>query len=162
MTRPSPHLSWAELACHDPDRTPYPLAWRRGPLRAYKLALVFERFRAICGGHPLTIGSGYRTPEWNRKQGGATKSQHAQGKAIDLHVPAGGPSWTLALADFHGKARMFARMEPLVGGLGLYRWGVHLDVRTRAAGRLVVWSQVSAGTRMHDAVGRDDADLALP
>ena len=80
---------------------------------------MFERFRASCGGHPLTIGSGYRTPAWNRKQGGARKSQHPGGKAIDLYPPR-----RMTIEEFHAKARTFARMEPLVGALGLYRWGV--------------------------------------
>ena len=97
---------------------------------------MFERLRAFCGGHPLTIGSGYRTPAWNRKQGGATKSQHRQGRAIDLYPPRG-----MMIEEFHAKVRMFARMEPLVGALGLYRWGIHLDIRPRKSGG---WS---SGTR---------------
>ena len=40
-------------------------------------------------------------------------------------------------------------MEPLVGGLGLYRWRVHMDIRIRP-GRLVTWNQVPAGTALHD------------
>ena len=84
-------------------------------------------------------------PGGNRKQGGATKSQHRQGRAIDLYPPRG-----MSLDEFPAKARMFARMEPLVGALGMYRWGVHLDTRARAGGQLVGWSRVTAGTAMHD------------
>ena len=114
---------------------------------------MFERFRAFCGGHPLTIGSGYRTARWNRRQGGARKSQHPQGRAIDCHRPAG-----LKLVPFHFLAREFARIEPLVGGLGLYRWGVHLDIRIRS-GRLAFWNQVPTGTALHDrAAGSSGLD----
>ena len=148
-THISPHLSWAELACHSPGREIYPVEWRES--RAAALAAVFERFRAFCGGHPLTIGSGYRTPPWNRKQGGAARSQHVQGRAVDLYPPTDGhPGPGLAaLKAFHEKAREFARVESLVGGLGLYAWGAHVDIRIRP-GRLVVWNQVPAGTAMHD------------
>ena len=139
---PSTHLSWAELACHDPDRTRYPVEWRDA--RAAALAAVFERFRAFCGGHPLTVGSGYRTPAWNRKQGGVERSQHVQGKAIDLYPPAG-----VLVPAFHEFARVFADMEPLIGGLGLYAWGAHLDIRIRS-GRCVTWNRVPPGTAMHD------------
>ena len=139
---PSTHLSWAELACHDLDRTRYPVEWR--DTRAAVLAAVFERFRAFCGGLPLTIGSGYRTPAWNRKQGGIKQSQHVQGKAIDLYPPAG-----VFVPAFHEFARVFADMEPLIGGLGLYAWGAHLDIRI-PSGRCVTWNRVSAGTAIHD------------
>ena len=67
-THVSAHLTWAE-ARHDPDHTPYPLEWRE--TRGSALGLMFERFRAFCVGHPLTIASGYPTPTWNREQGGA-------------------------------------------------------------------------------------------
>ena len=29
----SPHLTWAELACHDATRTPYPVRWRESRAR---------------------------------------------------------------------------------------------------------------------------------
>ncbi len=152
---PSPHLTWLELACHDPDRTPYPLAWRDD--RAFILAAVFEALRARCGGHPITIGSAYRTPRWNRKKGGAPKtptrqgSFHLQGRALDLYPPLAhaGPGLA-ALQAFHAEAEALARAHARIGGIGLYRWGVHLDTRARRAGRLVVWNQVTLGSRMHD------------
>ena len=76
------------------------------------------------------------------EEGGATKSQHRQGRAIDIYPPRG-----MTIVQFREKARMFARMKPLVGALGVYRWGT----RPRAGGRLVVWNQVPAGTQMRDA-----------
>ncbi len=138
----SPHLSWSELACHDPHKTPYPAEWRITPGR--RLATMFERFRAFCGGFPLTVASGYRTPAWNRLQGGARHSQHVQGRAIDLYPPRG-----MSIERFHQLARECSQIESsLIRGLGLYGWGVHLDLRHSE--RLVVWNKVSAGTRLHD------------
>lgn len=37
-------------------------------------------------GKPVTFNSAYRTPSWNKKQGGAKNSQHLYGKACDVVV----------------------------------------------------------------------------
>jgi len=37
-------------------------------------------------GKPITIISGYRSPERNKSVGGATKSQHMQGNAVDIKI----------------------------------------------------------------------------
>lgn len=82
----SPHLLWSELACKDHIRTPYPLDWRES--RGRPLALEFERIRAIVG-QSIRITSAYRTPEHNAAVGGKPKSQHMQGRALDLECPHG-------------------------------------------------------------------------
>lgn len=137
---PSLHLSWSELACR--DGTPYPEEWE---LRARRLAGMFERFREALGGDPIQIGSAYRTPAWNRRCRGSSRSQHLAGRALDCCPPA-----MMFLGEFLDRAKAFAVADQHVGGFGRYRWGVHLDIRIRP-GRLVVWNQVPAGTRMHDA-----------
>ena len=38
-------------------------------------------------GAPISVSSGYRSPDLNRAVGGAKKSQHMQGLAADLVVP---------------------------------------------------------------------------
>ena len=38
-------------------------------------------------GRPITINSGYRSPELNTAIGGSTTSQHCKGEAIDLECP---------------------------------------------------------------------------
>lgn len=35
-------------------------------------------------GHPITVNSGYRSPELNKKVGGASSSQHVTGQAADI------------------------------------------------------------------------------
>jgi uncharacterized protein YcbK (DUF882 family) len=123
MTGPSPHLSWAELACA--DGTEYPHAWRAS--RAVALARAFEALRAAVG-QPLVVLSGYRTPGHNKRIGGAKASQHVEGRALDLRPPAG---WTPDdLADM-------ARDCPGITGLGVYPTFVHIDVRP--ATRLHTW-----------------------
>jgi hypothetical protein len=151
MRKLSPHFSLAEFACN--DGTPYPPEWRA--TRAVELAAVLEDFRAFLGGGALTLGSVYRTPDWNRLQGGAKKSQHLRGTAADSYPPRPiGKRKRLIQTKFHRLAREFARNDPRIGGLGLYAWGVHLDTRARKHGRLVVWNQVPAGTKMHDSKRR--------
>lgn len=134
MTRgPSPHLSWAELACKDAAKTPYPQQWRG--TRAVTLAAEFEVIRGIVGA-PITIGSAYRTPEHNRAVGGARNSQHVEGRALDLYPPR---RWTVA--RFLAVIREVA-LQPgsALFGVGIYPSFIHIDVRPRPShGQLVVW-----------------------
>lgn len=53
------------------------------PILLEKLDLVREEF-----GEPITITSGYRSPVYNVKIGGASSSQHCQGKAADIRPSA--------------------------------------------------------------------------
>ena len=135
----SDHLSWAELACN--DGTPYPPAWHD---RAVVLAAVFEDFRAALGGEPIVIASAYRTPAHNRRIGGVPQSQHVQGRALDCH-----PSARMFLSEFVEGAKAFAQADDRIGGIGLYRWGVHWDLRPHT--RLIAWNKQRAGTPLRDA-----------
>jgi len=111
------HLSLKELACK--DGTPYPPEW--GSCRLPVLRAAFEAVRASCGGRPIAVNSAYRSPSHNRKIGGARKSQHVEGRALDLRPPRG---WTVR--RFHAHIRDH---HPEVRGLGRYRTFVHVDVR---------------------------------
>lgn len=125
---PSPHLSWAELACH--DGTPYPSSWRVE--RARPLAEVFETLRATWA-LPLLVLSAYRTPSWNRHIGGARASQHLQGRALDV-TPVRGVTveelWRVTVSLAHARATALR-------GVGRYDRFIHLD--TRPSDRLVLW-----------------------
>ena len=138
MTQLSKHLSWEELACK--DGTPYPAAWEK---RARVLAAVFEDFRAALGGDPIIIASAYRTPAHNRRIGGVPHSQHVLGQALDCH-----PQVPLFLSEFIDKAKAFAKADDRIGGIGLYRWGVHWDLRPHT--RLIAWNKQGAGTLLRD------------
>lgn len=150
MNGPSKHLSWAELACKDASRTPYPHVWRGD--RAVWLAEAFEDIRAVIGGQPILIGSGYRTPEYNKLVGGARASQHIEGRALDLYPPRG---WTVErfhdaiLRAIRGAVRL--DMEGGIGrvrGLGQYPTFVHVDIRP---GRyLIRWRGSRAWAEMVD------------
>jgi uncharacterized protein YcbK (DUF882 family) len=126
---PSTHLSWSELACKDSARTPYPMEWRR--TRVVDLAQAFEVVRRACGSRPITVQSGYRTPAWNRRVGGATFSQHVEGRALDLAAPMG-----LTRMQFYEIIRAQARASK-IRGIGIYPTFIHVDVRP--SNRLVIW-----------------------
>lgn len=78
------------------------------------------------------VHSAWRCEKHNRKAGGGKHSQHTVNAAIDGHFEADDfPIYILSreviecLHDFR-----------LGGGVGYYRWGLHLDVR----GKRVRWS----------------------
>ena len=119
--RPSEHVTWSELACHDEDRTPYPKEWELD--RLPELMRAFERVREICG-FPLLINSAYRTRTYNGRIGGAFRSQHIEGRALDLR-PSTGSADLYKLREAAGKARD----EGLLRGIGYYPTFVHIDTR---------------------------------
>jgi uncharacterized protein YcbK (DUF882 family) len=98
MTGPSAHLSWDELSCHDAVRTPYPLDWRHDPSRLPALCHAFEDIRSECAMEagllcPIIVSSGYRTPGYQAmlqahpEFKAAKRSQHCEGRALDLVCP---------------------------------------------------------------------------
>lgn len=71
-------------------------------------------------GAPITINSAYRTPEYNKKIGGSTYSQHQYGKAADIVVKGVKPSDVAAYAE---------QLMPSYGGVGRYATFTHVDTR---------------------------------
>lgn len=67
---------------------------------------------------PIVINSGYRTPEYNKKIGGASRSQHIYGKAADIAISGINPKEIAKQAETLGFM-----------GIGLYDWGCHVDTR---------------------------------
>lgn len=71
-------------------------------------------------GAPITINSAYRTPEYNKKVGGSTYSQHQYGKAADIVVKGVKPADVAAYAE---------QLMPSYGGVGRYSTFTHVDTR---------------------------------
>jgi len=67
---------------------------------------------------PIQVCSGYRTPEYNSKIGGAKNSQHMHGKAADIKIKGYTPQQVADLAEEVG-----------FKGLGVYQTFTHVDVR---------------------------------
>ena len=76
----SPHIRLKEFQCKDrSDKVLY----------STELMSMLEKLRAY-GGFTVHINSGYRSPSYNRKIGGASKSQHTLGTAADIVVKKNG------------------------------------------------------------------------
>ncbi len=79
-------------------------------------------------GEPIRINSGYRSPTYNRRIGGARDSQHVQARAADITVKSKTPRQLAAIIE-----RLIRTGKMKQGGLGVYPGFVHYDVRgTRA------------------------------
>jgi uncharacterized protein YcbK (DUF882 family) len=140
LRRPSPHLTWTEVACR--DGTPYPKEWTAS--RLLPLAREFEAIRRLCGHQPIRVLSAYRTPQHNARVGGARRSMHMEGRALDLAPPAG-----LTVEQFAQVVTARAQHpRSLIRGIGVYPTFVHVD--TRPGPRHVRWR----GTRAAAEVDR--------
>ena len=71
-------------------------------------------------GKAVNINSGYRTPTYNKKIGGATYSQHTYGTAVDIRITGIKPK---AVAQY------VETLMPNSGGIGIYKNFTHIDVR---------------------------------
>lgn len=72
-------------------------------------------------GKPVVITSGYRTPEWNEKCGGAKYSYHMRGMAADIRVDG---------ISAKQLANELNAIIPDECGIIVYKSWVHFDVRT--------------------------------
>ena len=72
-------------------------------------------------GAPITINSAYRTPEYNKKVGGSTYSQHPYGKAADIVGKGVKPPDVSAYAE---------PPMPSSGGVGRHAPLPHVDATT--------------------------------
>lgn len=72
-------------------------------------------------GKPVIITSGYRTPEWNKKNNGAKYSYHMRGMAADIRVDG------MSAKELANKLNAIVPDEC---GIIVYRSWVHFDVRT--------------------------------
>src|SRR5580765_595621 len=93
----SEHFSYAEMIysqtaarmglSNEPDTASYE--------NLKKLCEVLEQVRMICGSNPVTITSGYRSPEVNKACGGSSTSAHMSGLAADFIIPGHGDPLTI-------------------------------------------------------------------
>ena len=85
---------------------------------------LFQSLRDRLG-KPLTINSGFRCAEYNKKVGGKPNSQHLSGKALDIKLPTGIDADQMEKemeaigATAIGKYKTFCHMDEREGK---YRW----------------------------------------
>lgn len=110
-TQLTPNFTLEELNPHGFPLSPTVLA------NLKRLANHLQFVRDFLG-VPLKITSGYRSPEYNTKIGGAPNSLHMDGRAADV-VPVG---MSLQVAQ--------EKLKNWPGGMGLNGAGfIHLDIR---------------------------------
>lgn len=104
----APNFTVGEFACKDGSDT---------ILIDTQLAYYLQKIRDHFG-KAVRIISGYRTPSYNSKVGGASESQHMLGTAADIVVDGVTPRQVAEYADQIG-----------MGGIGIYKTFTHVDVR---------------------------------
>lgn len=117
---PQGHFSWAEATKYG-TRVPKD---ERVVENIVKTAGTMEEIRKYLGGRAITITSWYRDPETNRKVGGAEKSMHMQGLAVDFSVSGLEPREVYKKMDEYWGSK---------GGLGKYNSWTHVDGRGKPA-----------------------------
>lgn len=84
-------------------------------------------------GRTAVVNSGYRTPERNRRVGGARNSQHMKCRAIDFRVAG------VSVGDL--RRYLMSNLHKWgIRGLGTYGMHVHADVGDRKTTRVVTWT----------------------
>ena len=114
----TPNFTLKEFRCKDGTDVPDAIF-----VNVQELADNLQVLRDSVG-KPITVISGYRTPEYNQNCGGAPLSQHLTAKAGDLKA-SGMTSDELhaAILELIDEGKMKQ------GGVGLYPTFVHYDIR---------------------------------
>lgn len=113
------HFVWEEARCHCGCQIPEKLL----PEIA-KTADWAEKVRSALGGHPMKVLSWYRCEKWNARVGGAPKSQHLLGRAIDFTIKSVAPRAAQVQIVVNGL------YPSLIKGFGQYQGFTHIDRRT--------------------------------
>lgn len=95
-----------------------------------KLISGLEKLRSAMGNKPMTIISGYRDLQYNRKIGSSDGSQHIKGNAADI-------------SRSYGATVTKVRSLKFFTGYGIKcgKWVTHVDVRTgRSASSPATWT----------------------
>jgi uncharacterized protein YcbK (DUF882 family) len=114
----SKNFSLSEFDCNDGSVTPKEVI--------VNLQLLAEQLQVLRDfvGKSITINSGYRSPAYNKKIGGASRSQHLLGTAADIRIDG------VSAREVHGIVSELikdGRMKE--GGLGKYSSFTHYDIR---------------------------------
>jgi len=133
----APQLSWSEVLRGSGYDSVEDLPQDVADNIAVMAASMFQPLRDELG-FPLTVLSGVRSPAANRRCGGARKSQHLTGLALDLRGPS--EVHTLQIFDAANQMQRSGRLPK--GGLALYlrKDGSVRFCHVDARGRLARWN----------------------
>ena len=105
-------------------------------------------------GKPITVTSAYRGVAYNKEIGGASKSQHLLGKAIDFKVSGIAPSKVQAFIKSDWK-------KLGITGLGIYSTFTHIDVRSGSSLVTFKWKSYYSIIEMLEKLDYIIKDTAL-
>lgn len=93
---------------------------------ASRLVKALQKLRDLVE-KPIIVNSGYRCPEYNKKIGGVSNSQHVAGNAADIVIRGMNPE------EMYKQAVKIQEFRE--GGIGIYidRGFIHVDVRAGSA-----------------------------
>lgn len=114
----SENFNMAEFQCHDGTPVPDSLECNVIVL-AHNLQILRDYIK-----EPVRVNSGYRTPAYNKRIGGAKNSQHLQAKAADIATKSHTPKQLAAIIE-----KLISEGEMRQGGIGIYPGWVHYDIR---------------------------------
>jgi uncharacterized protein YcbK (DUF882 family) len=103
---------------------------------------LFKMFKDFCvfvdknykhGIKPI-VHSINRCPAYNKKEGGTKTSKHLKGMAVDFHI------YRMSIKKLHLLSKKVHYKDHILnGGLGFYKWGLHIDVgKFRTWGKAVI------------------------
>lgn len=92
----------------------------------HDLVKILEKIREHYG-KPVRINSGVRCKTHNERVGGAANSQH-----LDTYANAADIG-TISGTTPRAMAAYVETLMPNTGGIGIYSWGIHVDVRKTKA-----------------------------
>ena len=118
MSQLTENFKLSEFRCRDGSDVPEDLL-ENVQLLAENLQVLREHI-----GRPIRVISGYRSPKYNRKIGGARKSKHMKAKAADIVVKGMNPTELREII-----INLIKEGKIKKGGVGLYRSFVHYDTR---------------------------------
>lgn len=118
----TPNFALSEFRCKDGTDVPEDLM--------DNVVLLCENLQVLRDHikKPIRVISGYRSPKYNRRIGGARRSQHMTAKAADIKVKGMSPAEVKEVI-----VQLIKEGKMMKGGIGLYTTFTHYDVRGRNA-----------------------------
>lgn len=109
-----------------------------------------ERVRAILGGHPINISSGYRSPEVNAAIGGSATSDHMEGFSVDFRCDGFGTPYQIA-ERLTAEPDLMANVDQII--FEKSRW-VHVSFAPERRGQvLTAYEKPDTGRRTYYVSG---------
>ncbi len=134
----STHFELAEFASHDGVSIPDNLLPNVHDLVTGVLEPLRVRWNA-----PIVVISGYRTPAWNTRVGGAKASTHMTASGADVRPlnPSDLPAFFSCIEEMRVEGKLQA-----LGGIGKYPGWAHLDINRASDGHLRRWHGAGIGS----------------